>query len=74
MERKRMAKRRRKNPPRLLLLFDPKSQERFIGAVERLAGLVNDLERILAPVKRRRAAAAAATRAAAAAPNGELPQ
>ncbi len=69
-----MKKRKRKQVP-LMILWDRRSQVRFVEAVERFVGLVGDLEVLLAAPKRRSAAAKAAneTRRAAAAnvsPNG----
>jgi len=54
-----MARRKRKAIP-IMLLWDRKSQERFITSVERLTSLVNDLDVLLAAKKRRSAAAAKA--------------
>lgn len=56
-----MAKRKRKQLP-VMLLWDRKSQVRFIEAVEKLVGLVGDMEMILAAPKRRREAAVKANR------------
>ena len=63
-----MGKRKRRKLPSMIL-WDRRDQMRSIDAVEKLAGLVGDLEVMLA-AKRRRSAAAAlanATRKAAAA-------
>lgn len=62
-----MAKRSRRSVP-VMLFWSKREQARFIENVERFAGLVNDLERVLAPVKRKKLAKDAA--AAAAAANG----
>jgi hypothetical protein len=51
-----MARRKKKALPQLLL-WDRRQQARFIESVERLQGLVGDLEVLLAAPKRRRAAA-----------------
>jgi len=65
----------------MLLVWDPKQQARFIESVERLVGLVGDLQILLETPKRRRAAVVKAneTRTAAATADGdqaaaELPQ
>jgi hypothetical protein len=46
---------RRKKPVPIMLFWSKAEQKRFIGAVERLVGLVGDLEVILMTSKRRRA-------------------
>lgn len=51
-----MGKKKRRTSMPVLLCWTKRDQLRFIEAVERFASLVNDLETILAPVKRRRAA------------------
>ena len=48
------TRRRRKASIPSMLVWNRRDQLRFIEAMERFASLVNDLERILAPVKRRR--------------------
>lgn len=64
-----MAGKRKRSVP-IMLFWSKSEQRRFIDAVERFAGMVNDLERILAPVKRRRAAKIDPNQAAA---NGTPP-
>jgi hypothetical protein len=56
-----VAKRRKQTP--LMLLWSRQDQRRFIDAVERLAGLVNDLESLLNEPKQRAKKAAATRRA-----------
>lgn len=46
------GKRKRRRSPRLLLSWSMRDQSRFIEAVERLHALVNDLEKVLAPILR----------------------
>jgi hypothetical protein len=50
-----MAHRRRKSFAPIVLGWSKTEQRRFREAVERFHGLVNDLERVLAPAKRRKA-------------------
>lgn len=47
-------KRKRKRSVPTMLFWSKSEQRRFIDAVEKFAGLVNDMERVLAPAKRRR--------------------
>lgn len=54
-----MARKKKKGVP-LMLIWSRRDQQRFIEAVERFQSLVNDMERVLEPVKRKKAAAAAA--------------
>jgi len=47
-------KRRRRTSMPIMLFWSKRDQKRFIDAVERFCSMVNDLEVILAPVKRKR--------------------
>lgn len=58
-------KRRRKIAAPRLLFWNVRDQARFIENVERLGGVVNDLERVLEPAKRKKKAAAVNGTAAA---------
>lgn len=59
-------KRRKRSVP-VMLFWNRRDQARFIETVERLASLVNDLEKVLAPAKRKKLAADAKQAAARAA-------
>jgi hypothetical protein len=47
-------KRKRKKSVPILLFWSKRDQRRFIDAVEKFCGLVNDMERIMAPRKRKK--------------------
>lgn len=59
-------KKKRRRAPRLLLSWSMRDQRRFIDAVEKLAALVGDFERLLLPELRRQTFRAPSTQAMAA--------